>query len=348
MTLEINQLSCRYGKTNVISDLSLRVEQGFIYCLLGASGCGKTTVLNAIAGIHKINGGEIKLGEKTLSDSSHHLPPEQRGVGIIFQDFALFPHLTVAENIAFGITKLAKSEQKKRTAELLKLIGLSEFSQRYPNQLSGGQQQRVAIARALAPSPSILLMDEPFANIDQQFKMALIEEIRGILKQQHITTIFVTHNRNEAFALADQLAVMAYGEIIQTGSPKELYENPVNRLVAELLGNVNLLQGEIINNKLRLEDAVIIENEFNNQQRKNLDYYQDGKVKLLVRPQFLQAGYAASSHLVVTKRLFMGEQELIEISDGEQFFLAIEGEKQQLQANDKVNLSVLPHNLTIF
>ncbi|WP_434358442.1 ABC transporter ATP-binding protein [Parasalinivibrio latis] len=235
-TLSIKNLTCRYNGQAVLDNLSLEVERGEIVCLLGASGCGKTTLLKAIAGLLPLDAGKVSVNCRVLNDGKFSEPPEKRNIGMIFQDYALFPHLTVAENIMFGISKWEKNRAKEQVAKMLRLVHLEAFAERYPHQLSGGQQQRVAIARALACEPELLLLDEPFSNIDTQVRQELIREIRKIFKSQGVTAIFVTHSREEAFAFSDKLAVMNDGVIEQFGTAPELYYKPSSRFVADFLG----------------------------------------------------------------------------------------------------------------
>lgn len=244
--LTINDLCLRFGQTTVLQSLHLSVAKNEIICLLGASGCGKTTLLKAIAGLLPIEQGDIYLAGQCLKSK----PIEARKIGLIFQDYALFPHLTVAENIQFGLTKLAKSEQVAITEQMLSVVKLQGFEQRFPHELSGGQQQRVAIARALACKPELLLLDEPFSNIDSQTRYAMIQEIKHILKSQQVPAIFVTHSKEEAFAFADRIAVMERGKIVQFGKPNELYHVPANPFVADFLGGTNYLDCTVNSEKL--------------------------------------------------------------------------------------------------
>lgn len=240
-TLSINQLTCGYGTQTILQDLTLSLEKEEIVCLLGASGCGKTTLLKAIAGLQPIEQGQILLAGKDLT----YTELNQRQIGLIFQDYALFPHLTVAENITFGLQQKSAAEKQTILQKMTTLVRLQGLEQRYPHQLSGGQQQRVAIARALACEPKLLLLDEPFSNIDSQVRYQLIEEIRTILKQQKVPAIFVTHSKEEAFVFADKLALMDKGKIVQFGDAHTLYHAPNSRFVAEFLGNVNYLPCQI-------------------------------------------------------------------------------------------------------
>lgn len=235
--LQISQLCCGYDAANVLQHLDLQMEQSEILCLLGASGCGKTTLLKAIAGLQDIQQGKILFKGQELAS----LPVEKRRIGVIFQDYALFPHLTVAENIRFGLFAKNNQEKQQIVEKMAALVRLTGLLERYPHELSGGQQQRVAIARALACEPHLLLLDEPFSNVDTQVRYQMIEEIKDILKSQQIPAIFVTHSKEEAFAFADKLAIMDKGKIVQIGNTEELYQRPVNRFVAEFLGSVNYL-----------------------------------------------------------------------------------------------------------
>jgi iron(III) transport system ATP-binding protein len=201
------------GLHTVVDDFSLSLAAGDIACLFGPSGCGKTTVLRAIAGFEPLRAGTIRLDDVALSSARSHLPPEQRRVGMMFQEYALFPHLSAAKNVAFGLRRLGRAAQETRVAEMLALVGLADAGERYPHELSGGQQQRIALARALAPSPALLLLDEPFSNLDGGTRERLTAEVRGILKQAGQTAILVTHNEAEAHAMADRIGVMHNGRI---------------------------------------------------------------------------------------------------------------------------------------
>lgn len=235
----------------VLSGLNLSIEDGEIVCLLGRSGCGKSTLLKAIAGLIQPVSGMIELHGKEVSSAFRVTPPEQRGIGMIFQDYALFPHLTVFDNVgfglkeAFGLRKQTSKQVKNRVQDMLELVNLYGLEKRYPHELSGGQQQRVAIARALANEPSILLLDEPFSNIDSQVRQHLVREIRDILKQQKVAGLFVTHSREEGFAFADTIAVMGQGRIMQQGTAFDIYHHPDNRFIADFMGAGNVLPAKI-------------------------------------------------------------------------------------------------------
>ncbi|MCX5591825.1 ABC transporter ATP-binding protein [Alcaligenes endophyticus] len=223
------------GLKPVVQGLSLSLRKGEIGCLLGASGCGKTTVLRSIAGFEPLRSGRISLGEQILSLPNQQLAPEQRNVGMMFQDYALFPHLTVAKNVAFGLRRWDKADREARVDEMLKLVDLHNLCNRYPHELSGGQQQRVALVRALAPRPALLLLDEPFSNLDVDSRERLAFEVRDILKATCTTAILVTHNQAEAFAIADRIGVMQTGKILQWDTPYGLHHQPVNDFVADFI-----------------------------------------------------------------------------------------------------------------
>ena len=212
--LELRSVSVQYGETVAVESADLALEAGQIGCLLGPSGCGKTTLLRAIAGFEPLSAGEISLHGQQISTPSSMLPPEQRRVGMVFQDFALFPHLNVGRNVAFGLKDLAGEARQQRVEEMLELVGLAAYADRFPHELSGGQQQRVALARALAPAPEIVLLDEPFSSLDSQLREALAREVRDLLKARGVTAILVTHDQQEAFAMADQITLLHAGRIV--------------------------------------------------------------------------------------------------------------------------------------
>jgi iron(III) transport system ATP-binding protein len=228
-----------------VSDLSLEVEPGEILALLGPSGCGKTTTLRIIAGFERPDRGTVEIAGKTVAGEGAFVAPERRGVGMIFQEYALFPHLTVAKNIAFGLRSIPRRKRRSRLDELLELTGLAEFAARYPYQLSGGQQQRVAMARALGPQPHVLLLDEPFSNLDTELRLAMRVEVRDLLKQLGTTAILVTHDQQEAMTVADRMAVMLEGAIQQVDTPEVIYHYPANRAVARFVGQGTFVPARI-------------------------------------------------------------------------------------------------------
>ncbi|MEE4303578.1 MAG: ABC transporter ATP-binding protein [Wenzhouxiangella sp.] len=245
MILEVDDIWLGYEETSVIRGLSFGLDTGEIGCLLGASGCGKTTALRAIAGFEPLRAGEIRIGDKVASTPSFRLAPEKRSVGMVFQDHALFPHLDVAGNVGFGLRRLSKKERSRRIDDLLDLTGLGGYSHRYPHELSGGQQQRVALARALAPEPDVLLMDEPFSNLDARLRRHVGEEVRNILKARGTATLMVTHDQQEAFALADRVGLLKDGRMLQWDSPYQLYHRPASHYVAAFTGRGSYLRAHV-------------------------------------------------------------------------------------------------------
>lgn len=252
--LELQHLTHAYGRHQVLDRLSFSLVSGTIACLLGPSGCGKSTVLRCIAGFEQVGGGAIVLDGQVVSSPQQHVPAEQRRVGMVFQDYALFPHLSVADNIAFGLHRASAGQRKARVSELLAMIGLSREGRKFPHELSGGQQQRVALARALAPRPRLLLLDEPFSNLDVDLRERLAAEVRGILRAEGTTAILVTHDQHEAFAMADEVGVMHGGHIQQWDVPYNLYHRPANRFVADFVGQGAFVTGEVLEGgRIRIE-----------------------------------------------------------------------------------------------
>ncbi|MCB1915786.1 MAG: ABC transporter ATP-binding protein [Rhodocyclaceae bacterium] len=247
--LELDSLRLAFGRQVVVDGFGFSLDQGRIGCLLGPSGCGKTTVLRAIAGFEALVDGHIRLDGRVVSDARHHTPPEQRRIGMVFQDYALFPHLTVARNIAFGLREVSSDEIRTRVEALLERIGLPDAGHKYPHELSGGQQQRVALARALAPRPALLLLDEPFSNLDVDLRERLSTEVREIIKSSGTTAILVTHDQHEAFAVADEIGIIHEGRIQQWDTPYNLYHRPANRFVADFIGQGVFLPGTVLNNR---------------------------------------------------------------------------------------------------
>ena len=235
----------RYGSHTVVDGVGFRLASGRIACLLGPSGCGKTTLLRCIAGFEEIAAGEIRVHGEIVSRAGHRLPPERRRIGMVFQDYALFPHLSVEENVAFGLGRQPQQDAHLRVRQLLATVGLHGQGDKYPHELSGGQQQRVALARALAPRPELILLDEPFSNLDVGLRERLSLEVREILKREGSTAILVTHDQNEAFAMADEIGIMHEGRIQQWDVPYNLYHRPANRFVADFIGQGVLLPGGV-------------------------------------------------------------------------------------------------------
>ena len=239
-SLRLLEICKSYGPVKALSSVSIEVPQGRFTCLLGPSGCGKTTLLRTIAGLEKPDSGQVFLGSRDIT----FLPPSVRGFGIVFQSYALFPNLTARENIAYGLgyKGMNPGTARKRADEMLELVGLEEEADRYPSQLSGGQQQRVALARALAPSPELLLLDEPLSALDAKVRLRLRRELRILQERLGVTTVMVTHDQEEALSIADEVVVMKDGAVIQRGAPMEIYDRPANPFVADFVGAVNFLE----------------------------------------------------------------------------------------------------------
>ncbi len=253
-TLEAYQLGKKYPGADqwAVSDFSAVIAKGEIVALLGESGCGKTTILRMIAGFERPNSGSMILHGRKLAGDGVFVEPEKRGVGIVFQDYGLFPHKNVLENIRFGLFRFDEDARKRRAAEVIGLTGLEGLEKRYPHQLSGGQQQRVALARAIAPNPAVLLFDEPFSNLDSRRREQLRRELSDIIKQTGITSIFVTHDTRDVMAIADRVFVLRDGITLQQGTPAEVYNKPVNSYVANFFGKTNLLKATITAEGLKL------------------------------------------------------------------------------------------------
>jgi len=300
--LSIENIECQYRGHTVVSDLSFDVDPGSIIGLLGPSGCGKTTVLRAIAGFEPLHKGCIKLRDKTVSMPGYTLAPEKRKLGMVFQDYALFPHLNIINNISFGLRKLSDSEKQTCANELLDMVGMTDMAKRFPHELSGGQQQRVALARALAPKPEIILMDEPFSNLDIELRERLSIEVRDILKELGITGIIVTHDQHEAFAIADTIGVMNDGCILQWDSPYNLYHQPCNRFVADFIGQGSFLSATVLSQNSLETELGIIKTEHTMQWDKGT------LVDVLIRPDDVLPDTFGNIPAIVTQRAFKGAE----------------------------------------
>ena len=256
--LELKDVHQSYGDHAVVKGLSFVLGRGAIGCLLGPSGCGKTTVLRCVAGFESIGEGEIRINGTRMSGHGALVPPERRHIGMVFQDYALFPHLSVAQNIAFGLRTLSRDERDSQVAKLIDVVGLAGMAASFPHELSGGQQQRVALARALAPQPDLLLLDEPFSNLDTELRQRLSLEVREIIKRSNTTALLVTHDQHEAFAIADEIGIMHQGEIEQWDSAYNLYHRPESRFIADFVGQGVFVPGEVLSGRqVRIELGVL-------------------------------------------------------------------------------------------
>ena len=301
--LALEDVTKRYAPDQppAVDALTLTVEQGEILALLGPSGCGKTTTLRLIAGFEAPDSGRVVIRGRTMAGLGRWIPPERRGIGIVFQDYALFPHLTVAENVGFGLQHLGRSGRPERVRQILELVGLESFARRYPHELSGGQQQRVALARALAPAPAIILLDEPFSNLDADLRAQMREEVERILRDTGTTGIFVTHDQEEAFTLADRVGVLNQGRLEQLDTPERIYHHPATPFVAEFVGAADFLPGLVTPYGIVTEMGVFA----------NTEAWKTGeKVKVMLRPDDVAFVPSSFGDGMIIRRDFRGSETL--------------------------------------
>jgi iron(III) transport system ATP-binding protein len=327
----------RFGRTEAVRHGSLVVDPGRIVSLLGPSGCGKTTLLRMIAGFETPDAGTIELGDRVLSGPGGGIPPERRRIGMVFQDFTLFPHMSVAENVGFALSRKGRVEM---TGGLLELVGLAGLGDRMPHELSGGQQQRVALARALAAEPEVLLLDEPFSNLDPGLRVRVREELRAILDGLGTTTVFVTHDQEEALAVADRVAVMLDGRVLQEGTPSEVYSRPASREVAEFIGDANFLPGKVDDGAVRCELGSFA-----------VPGAQRGRVEVMVRPEDLALVVDGGLPARTLRREFYGHDQMLtvalpsgravrvrlspgEVAEGDPLSVAVKGDVLVFPAGD--------------
>ncbi len=309
VALTLRQVYKSFGGPLVIEDLSFQVGHKEVFAILGPSGCGKTTTLRLIAGFERPDSGEILLGGQAVASPSRWLPPEKRGVGIVFQDYALFPHLSVEQNVAFGLRSFPATQRDKIVRIMLDMVGMGQYAQRYPHELSGGQQQRVALARSLAPCPVVLLLDEPFSNLDADMRTQMRQEVQRILKEAETTAILVTHDQEEAFILADRVALLNAGQLEQVGTPEEIYHHPATRFVAGFVGEADFLDGRTTGGTVETEVGRFP--------------YQgplapDTSVSIMLRPDDVDLAPDPQGEAVIAQRHFRGSENLyaIRLSSG--------------------------------
>lgn len=320
----------------VVDGVSFAVKDGEIFALLGPSGCGKTTTLRLIAGFERADAGYVTLDRLTLCDASQHVPPEQRGIGLVFQDYALFPHLNVLENVLFGLRGLPRSERKERASAVLHAVGLSGYERRAPHHLSGGQQQRVAIARTMAPCPRLILLDEPFSNLDALLRQSTRAEIRAILKREDMSAVLVTHDQEEALSFADRVAVMRNGRIEQIGTPEEVYHHPRTLFVAQFLGRTNLLLSTATGTEADTPLG-----------RLTLNRPATGHVLLSLRPEHLTLDAPGTPEAVpertgkVTQREFKGHDITFRVVVGDSEYLVHTDNRMPYRPGDTVSIRAL-------
>ncbi len=304
--LELRNVQVKYGSVEAVRDVSLTLAKGEIGCLLGPSGCGKTSLLRAIAGFETVAAGEVCIQGTKVSSAFSTTPPELRKVGMVFQDFALFPHLNTEHNVAFGLSAMNRIEKKARVKQLLDLVGLAGYENAYPHELSGGQQQRVALARAMAPAPEVLLLDEPFSGLDSELREQLAGEIRQILKDSKVTAVLVTHDQHEAFAMADSVALLRDGQIAQIDTPYNLYHNPSNEFVARFIG-----QGSIVD--VSANESGELSNGMGTLDRNYHSWKTGETFRLLVRPDDIKYEAESGIQLKIAAKSFRGAQYLYEL-----------------------------------
>ena len=321
------------GQLPAVNDITLRVRPSEFLTLLGPSGGGKTTTLRLLAGFERPTSGRIQIGNRVVADDSHFMPPEKRKVGMVFQDYALFPHVDVAGNIAFGLRD-SKSDRDRRVKQLLSLVGLTPFASRMPHELSGGQQQRVALARALAPEPDILLLDEPFSNLDSGLRAQVRADVRNILLKTETTAVFVTHDQQEALSLSDEIAVIFDGKLVQVATPHAIYNRPANVQVAKFIGEANFLPAEAhgMTASSRLGEV-------------KLFHPKTGQVQLMIRPEALAVGFSDhGTPAIVRWREFYGHYQRLglALADGTQLVARTSVDRYFQRGNEVRVTLVLP------
>ena len=322
---------------NVLKDINLEIKPGDFYFLLGPSGCGKTTLLRIISGLIEASSGKILFGNKDITNE----PPQKRNCPMVFQNYALWPHMSVQKNVEFGMQMkgISSAERKNEALEKLEMVQMAHLANRKPTQLSGGQQQRVALARALASRPEILLLDEPLSNLDAKLRLTMREEIHRIVKDNNITAVYVTHDQQEALSMADTIAVMNSGKVVQTGSPEKIYRRPANSFVAEFIGECNFIKGKVDKDNCRNVHAVIGDIE--------MPFDCEGSVKFGIRPEDLdvQGPTKGRQTGTVLNRIYQGENALLEIDVCGTVLKAKTASKCPFNSGDNVSLSVEPEDI---
>lgn len=337
--LQVKNLVKKFGDFTAVNDVSFSVGAGESFALLGESGCGKTTLLRSLAGLENPDRGFISINETVFFDNKNIIPVNQRNIGLVFQDYAVFPHKSVEENITFGVR--SKAEKPQKLKQMMSMFHLEDQQGKMPDQLSGGQLQRVAIARTLAASPSLILMDEPFSNLDKKLGIELRNELKSIFKEEGLASILVTHDQQEALAYADKVAVMKSGKILQIGSPEDLYLFPLSIEVAEFLGNCQFIEGEATGNSAETSLGTL-----------ELARPLNGAVKVLVRPENISAEVSEQGEFTVQEMTFLGSTRVLQVTDGEKVLRVsvpshqniIAGSKLKIKVNSPVAAFKLPEN----
>jgi iron(III) transport system ATP-binding protein len=342
-TLEVHNLVKHFHGTqhSAVNHISFELSTGEILALLGPSGCGKTTTLRIIAGLERPDSGMVRLNDRVVVSDSVFVSPERRGVGMVFQDHALFPHLTVSENIAFGLRGKSPAEIKKTVGEMLHLVGLLPLAKRYPHALSGGERQRVALARALAPHPVLVLMDEPFSSLDADLRMEMREHVRRILKSMRATVVFVTHDQEEALYMGDRLAVLQNGHLEQIGTPEEIFHESNTRFVAEFMGDSDFLKGKVVREGIQTEIGLL---------EQEVDLPVSTPVEIALRADDIGFQRDGSGNSVIVERFFRGAFNLYRLRlDSGQTLHSFTDHTQMLPVGTRVRTFIrAEHPLTIF
>ena len=339
--LELRQVSCFYEAGRpAVQDISFAAKEGEILCLLGPSGCGKTTILRAIAGFEPVRSGQIFLSDQLVSSQKVMTPTENRRIGMVFQEYALFPHLRVQDNIAFGLSQSTQSLRATRVQEMLRLTGLEGFERRYPHELSGGQQQRVALARALLQNPIVLLLDEPFSNLDPDMSGRMRQELHDLLRRTKTTTILVTHDHDEAFAMADRIAVLNQGRLEQFDTPEMMYHLPATPFVADFVGQADFIPGTVSHGMVQTELG-----EFPD----TLECQDGTTVVVMIRPDDIHLVPTEGARSRVISRQFRGSENLYTVSlPSGQIVHSSQGSTSIYQVGTAVELRVLATHTVLF
>ena len=327
-TLSCSGIVKRFGDTVALDGFDLEIKDGVLLALLGPSGCGKTTALRVMAGFERPDAGEVRVRERLVAGPGRWVAPERRRVGMVFQDWALFPHLSVFDNVAFG---LPRDGRTRRVVEVLEMVRLDGLEHRMPQELSGGQQQRVALARAMAPSPEVVLLDEPFSNLDASLRAKVRAEVRSVLHEAKATAIFVTHDQEEALSMADEMAVMDAGRVLQAGTPHDLYGAPVDAGVAAMVGEANFLSGEVADGRASTVLGIL-----------PADGIDDGHVQVMVRPESIEIRPSLDGRARIVDTEFYGHDQMVRarLDDGTHVEIRLLGPHPDLAVDSLVDLAV--------
>ena len=335
-TVSIKNLTKSFDTVPAVDDLTLSIEPGQFIALLGPSGCGKTTTLRILAGFETPDSGVVEIAGRMVNGPGVFIPPETRRIGMVFQSYALFPHLTVAQNVTYGLSK--HEIRAGRAQEVLEMVRLEKYTERMPHELSGGQQQRVALARALAPKPDLILLDEPFSNLDTGLRSSIRLEVRSILRHAGATTLFVTHDQEEALSLADQVAVMLAGKIVQLAPPHILYKRPATRAVAAFLGDANFLPGEVVDDKVTFELGTL-----------PIFSGPTGPVELMLRPEEITLVHNKAGQATIVESQYFGHDQLLTCIThvGTMIHTRLVGINNLFRPGDRVDFR-LPERVVVF